>query len=156
LLKVNSDNKSHTIYKIDEQNKALWQFDCGVWHAPFLVSNDGKTVATISWRHLQDRTGVDKTPIKEKTAVLFWRKSKIWKSIKLGAFFSNPPKTQDVAIGPIGDFWRTWYKDLALTQDGFSLLLTNEKVVSFSFTSGAVTDNPKIKLFPLKKNTKSK
>lgn len=151
LLLVNAGSSTHTVYEANKRDRALWSFNCDVWHFPFLIANDGKSAATVSWRHIQDKTGAENKALKDKTAVQFWRDGKAWKSIKFSEFFPNPPKTQDVGIGPIGGFWRTWYSDIAVTTEGFSILLTNKKIISFSFTSGTISKNPDIKLFPVQK-----
>ena len=151
MLYVDSKKGVHTVFDISGVKKQLWNFKHSVWHFPFLISNDGKTVVTISWRHVQDKNGVEKTPIKDKTAVIFWRDGKEWKSYKFDKVFPNPPQTKNVGVGPIGDFWRTWYHDVAVSGDTFSILLTNDKIKTFSFTSGEIIDNPEKKLFPVQK-----
>ena len=133
-LKINPKTKTHSIHKGDEE-KSLWTFKKDVWHFPFFLSNDGKVVAVPVWRHVKKYEGDD---LKEKVCIEFYNEKGIFKVYKFEDIIPNPPKTQDVGKGPIGDFWRTWYKSATSENDTVILDLTNGKKVTFSLKDGSI------------------
>ena len=144
---IDPATQTHKVFQADDKSKVLWSFQKAVWHYPFVVSNDSSTVATVAWRHIQ-------SPVTNSPAIQFWKNGKIWKTHTFKRVFPNPPKTQDVGVGPIGDAWRTWYTDIAIHDNEFSLKLTNDKVISFSLGTGAQVETSPENIFPkMKKHT---
>src|SRR5262245_46234649 len=113
VLDVNPETEVHTVYDVRDRSKPLWSFSKPVWHFPFLLSNTGTVVATLAWKHVKVEE------IGETMAVTFRNKDGVFRTHRLEDLCSSPPKTEDVGVGPIGDFWRTWYHDV--TNNGESL-----------------------------------
>ena len=106
VLDVNPETEVHTVYDARDRTKPLWSFSKPVWHYPFLLSDDGTVVVTVAWKHVQAED------IKESGGVRFWNKDGPFRQYPLADLCPDPPRTQDVGIGPIGDFWRTWYTEV--------------------------------------------
>jgi hypothetical protein len=134
VLDVNPDTKVHTVYGVRDRGKPLWSFSCGVWHFPFLVSDDGQVVATVGWEHVQAQE------IGEADAVTFWNKEGVFRSYAIRDLCPDPPKTQDVGVGPIGDFWRTWYKEVIDHGDSFTIRTTCGVEYRLRYADGEVVE----------------
>ena len=135
VLDVDPKTETHTVYYAGDRTKPLWSFSKPVWHYPFLVSDDGTVVATVSWKHVKaDYLG-------KAVGVRFWNKDGEFRSHALGDLCPNPPKTQDVGVGPIGDFWRTWYNEVINHGDSFSLRTTRGMNYRFRYTDGELVES---------------
>src|SRR5262249_27776749 len=118
VLDVNPETETHTVYSAQDRTQPLWSFSAPVWQAPFFLSNDGAVVVKPGWRHVQ----VD--DLTQATGVTFWNRQGKFRTYTLTELCPNPPKTQDVGVGPIGDFWRTWYTDADQDDETFILRTT--------------------------------
>ena len=134
VLDVNPETRSHIVYDVRDRTTALWSFSCGVWHFPFLVSDDGAVVATVGWMHVKAEH------IAEADAVTFWNKDGEFRSHPLRDVCPDPPKTRDVGVGPIGEFWRTWYTDVKDHGDSFTILTTRGGAFRFRYADGALVE----------------
>jgi hypothetical protein len=138
VLDVNPETKTHTVYDVRDRSKPLWSFSCGVWHFPFLVSEDGKVVATVEWQHVQVED------IAEANAVTFWSKDGAFRSHFLRDLCPDPPKTSNVGIGPIGDFWRTWYTKVSDEGDTFTIWTTIGVAYRFRYADGELVERRRL------------
>lgn len=132
VLDVNPKTEVHNIYAANDRKVPLWSFTRPVWHSPWLLSNDGKVVAMIAWEHVQEKF-LDKVD-----GVQFWNAAGRFKAYSLKELCPDPPRTQDITIGPIGEFWRTWYRDVYQEEDELSLQTTIGKEYRFRITDGAM------------------
>jgi hypothetical protein len=119
LLVIDPATKKHVVSLTSTPNTEIWSFSLPVWHSPVLLSNDGQTVAVIAWRHVQEGA------LAKGDCVTFYRSDGSKIGIPFGEVYPNPPKTSDVGIGPIGDFWHTWYHSVEQDGDIFSIATTN-------------------------------
>jgi hypothetical protein len=133
VLDVNPETDIHSLYDVRDRSTPLWTFSRGIWYGPILVSDDGAVVAIVAWEHVQ----VD--DIADVKAVEFWNRSGEFRSYPLTELCPNPPKTQDVGIGPIGGFWRTWHADHEDAGDGFRLMTTRCAEYVFRYSDGELT-----------------
>jgi hypothetical protein len=134
VLDVNPDTKVHTVYDVRDRSKPLWSFSYVVWHFPFLVSDDGQVVATVDWQHIHEKN------IETAEAVTFWNKEGSFRSHALRDLCPDPPRTQDVGPGPIGQFWRTWYTDVFDLGDSFALRTTRGVEYRFRYADGELVE----------------
>jgi hypothetical protein len=130
VLDVRPDTKVHTVYAFRDRSKPLWSFSCTVWHFPFLVSDDGRVVATVAWEHIPVQAIVG------AKAVRFRNKDGEFRSHLLRDLCPDPPKTKEVGRGPIGDFWRTWYTKVQNDGDTFTIRTTCETEYRFRYADG--------------------
>jgi hypothetical protein len=130
VLDVNPETEVHTVYDARDRTKPLWSFSKPVWHYPFLLSDDGAVAVTVAWKHVQAED------IKESGGVRFWNKDGQFRQYPLADLCPDPPRTQDVGVGPIGDFWRTWYTEVEDRGDGFSLFTTRGVEYRFRYADG--------------------
>ncbi len=138
VLDVNPETEVHAVYDVRDRTKPLWSFSKPVWHYPFLVSDDGAVVVTVAWEHIQAER------IDASVGVRFWNKDGEFRSYSLADLCADPPKTQDVGIGPIGDFWRTWYTDVEDHGDGFTLRTTCGVAHRFRYADGELVEGRRI------------
>jgi hypothetical protein len=132
VLDVNPEAEVHTVYVTKDRSKPLWTFSKHVWHYPFLLSNDGLVVATLAWKYVKVET------LDHATCLEFWNKDGIFKSYTFTEICPHPARTELVGIGPIGDFWRTWYTDLEQDGDTFRVRTTDLYEYSFALTDGSI------------------
>ena len=131
VLDVNPETNTHTVYSVWNRTTPLWTFSCEVWHFPFLVSNDGQVVATVSWRHVKEEDlGV-------ADAVAFWTRDGKFRSHTLHDLEIDQPQTQ---AGPIGDFWRTWYTGVTDHGDSFTIHATDGFTYRFRYADGELVE----------------
>ena len=52
ILLVDPETEKHVISAASHPGVEVWSFTSPVWHSPFLLSNDGQTVALVEWRHI--------------------------------------------------------------------------------------------------------
>src|SRR5262245_21422725 len=138
VLDVNPETELHTVYDVRDRTKPLWSFRKPVWHYPFLLSDDGAVVVTVAWEHVKAED------IGESVGVRFWNKDGEFRSYPLADLCPDPPKTQDVGIGPIGDFWRTWYKHVEDGGDRFTLRTTCGDDYSFRYSDGKLVERRRL------------
>lgn len=139
FLIVNPKNNTHTIRSAKNSEKILWHFKKEVWHYPFLVSNNGNTVATIAWKHV----GEDNL---DSTGVQIWNKNGVIKSIKIKDLCPNPPQTEKLdVIGPIGEAWRTWYYEVRSNGETFTIKTTRMDKFEISLVDGKVLSKTKVR-----------
>jgi hypothetical protein len=133
VLDVNPLTKVHKVYSVNDRSTPLWSFSCGVWHFPFLVSDDGTVVATVSWKHCKE------DEIGKEDGVVFWNKDGPSRTHALADLCPNPPLTEDIdEPGPIGPFWRTWYTDVTDHGSSFTLRTTRGMEYQFLYATGEV------------------
>jgi hypothetical protein len=125
VLDVNPATEVHTVYDVRDRSKPLWSFSEPAGIAPILLSDDGRVVATVDWMYVKAED------IADTTAVVFWNRDGQFRAYPLKELCPDPPKTQDVGVGPIGDFWRTWYTDV--TDDGESLTISTTRGMAYRF-----------------------
>lgn len=138
VLDVDPGTQVHTVYDARDRGTPLWSFSCGVWHFPFLVSDDGRVVAVVSWMHVKAED------IAETDAVTFWDRAGTFRVYPLRDLCPNPPKTQDVGIGPIGDFWRTWYTGVDDHGETLAIRTTCGVEYRFRYADGELVDRRRI------------
>jgi len=147
VLDVNPGTETHYLYKSNDRTKPLWSFKKKVWHFPFLVSDDGATIVTVAWQHVSSENISD-------NGAEFWNKDGMFKIIKIVELCPNPPQTEKLKIiGPIGDFWLTWYYEVINKGDSFTLITTKLDEYRISFADGNIIY--KKKAAPLKQNEPS-
>jgi hypothetical protein len=134
VLDVNPKTEVHIVYDVRDRTKPLWSFSKPVWHYPFLLSNDGTVVVTVAWKHVRAEH------IAEAIGVEFWNRDGEFRTYPLRDLCPNPPKTQDVGHGPIGDFWRTWYFDVSDDGEAFTILTTSRVEHTFRFADGEMVE----------------
>ncbi|MBY0461392.1 MAG: hypothetical protein K2V38_29090 [Gemmataceae bacterium] len=134
VLDVNPETRTHTVYDVRDRSKPLWSFSCGVWHFPFLLSDDGQVAATVGWKHVREQD------IAEADAVTFWNKGGEFRSHALRDLCPDPPRTQDVGVGPIGAFWRTWYTEVEDHGDSFTIRTTVGIAYRFRYADGELVE----------------
>jgi hypothetical protein len=130
VLDVNPKTSVHTVYSVLDRTTPLWSFSCVVWHFPFLLSDDGTVVATVAWEHIWEQH------VATEDAVTFWNKDGVFRTHPLRDLCPDPPRTRDVGVGPIGDFWRTWYKEVSDDGDSFAICTTRGVEYRFRFADG--------------------
>jgi hypothetical protein len=140
VLDVNPQTQVHTIYATETRDKPLWTFSEPVGHAPILLSDDGTVVATIAWKHIKEEN------IPVAAGVQFWNKDGLFRSYSLRELCSNPPRTQDVGLGPVGEFWHTWYREATDGGDRFWLRTTTGSVFEFRFADGELINHRPVAL----------
>jgi hypothetical protein len=133
VLDVNPKTEVHTVYDVRDRTKPLWSFSKQVWHYPFLLSNDGTVVVTVAWKHVQAEHLAD------AIGVRFWNRDGEFRTYPLRDLCPDPPKTKDVGVGPIGDFWRTWYFDVNDDGEAFTIL-TASRILTFRFADGEMVE----------------
>jgi hypothetical protein len=125
VLDVNPETKVHTVYDARDRTKPLWSFSMPVWHFPFLLSNDGRVIVTVTSMYVKAED------IAESVGVRFWNRDSEFRTYPLRDLCPDPPKTQDVGVGPIGGFWRTWYTDV--NDDGEAITIRTTCDVEYRF-----------------------
>jgi len=125
LLVVDPESETHKVSRADDPGNTLWQFELPVWHFPFVVSNDGQTVAVVAWRHVQEDA------LAHGDCITFFSADGGRTGVAFREVYPNPPKTKHVGIGPIGDFWRTWYKDTEVSGDRLVIHTTGGGTATF-------------------------
>jgi len=116
VLVVDPETEIHTIAHTSAPTVHLWEFECPVWHNPFVLSDDGRTVAVVTWKHIQEQR-LDKAD-----AVTLYRSTGSLGGFGFDRVFPKPPKTSKVFEGgPVGEDWRTWYDEV--TCDGRTLII---------------------------------
>ncbi|MCW1912774.1 hypothetical protein OJ996_04270 [Luteolibacter sp. GHJ8] len=122
------------VYWASAPTKELWSFKARVWQQPFLLSNDGQTVAELEWQHIQE------PDLQTSNCITFHGSDGSRSGIPFSKICPDPPKTQDSGIiGPIGDFWRTWYDDLDITEDQLFIHTTTGKIAGFDIGTRKLT-----------------
>ncbi|MEQ8790767.1 MAG: hypothetical protein RIC55_31000 [Pirellulaceae bacterium] len=134
VLDVNPKTRTHTVYDVRDRSKPLWSFSCDVWHFPFLLSDDGQVAATVSWQYVREQD------IAEADALTFWNKGGEFRSHALRYLCPNPPRTQDVGVGPIGAFWRTWYTEVKDHGDSCTIRTTAGVAYRFRYADGVLVE----------------
>jgi hypothetical protein len=125
LLVVDPETASLTMFAAADPGKALWSFKAEIWHQPFLPSNDGQTVTEVAWRH------VGEAALSRTNCVIFHAADGSRQGIPFARVCPDPPKTQDVGVGPIGNEWRTWYQDADVSGDVLSIHTTTGTIARF-------------------------
>ena len=139
-LFVDPESQTQVVYA-SSSNDALWSFQLHIWHYPFLVSNDGQTVAVVAWQHVkEDNLG-------QSDCVTFFQSDGTRKGIPFDDVYHNPPRTSSVTIGPIGDFWRTWYHDVESSGDTFTIQTTGGGYAKFDLRSQSLVRKGRVGLF---------
>ena len=75
--------------------------------------------------------------------ITFWNRNGKFRTYPLKELCPDPPKTQDVGVGPIGDFWRTWYTDVWQEEDVIVLRTTRGVGYRFRMSDGEIIDSPR-------------
>ena len=127
VLDVDPIAEVNTVYSVADRTRPMWSFP-GL--SGELLSNDGMVVVFVNWRfvteeHLATATGVE-----------FRNRDGAFKSYLVRELVPDPPLTQDIGPGPIGDFWRTWYSEVKDDGDEFSLRTTGIYDYRFRFSNG--------------------
>ncbi len=130
-LITNPETKIHKAYSSDDLKTHLWSFELKIWHFPIYLSNDGKSVCHLAWEHVK----VDDL---KQDCVTFRNANGVFKSYPFSEICADPPKTQDVGIGPIGDFWRTWYHEAKSDSETVTVKTTRDKTFTFSIKDGKI------------------
>ena len=130
VLDINPETETHTIYRSSDRSAPLWSFSKPVWHYPFLVSNDGTVVVTLAWRYVpvDDLDAVD--------CIQFRNGKGVFRTYSFREICPAPARTSFVGLGPIGDFWRTWYTGLKQGGADFSVTTTDLYAYRFDTSSG--------------------
>lgn len=134
LLVVHPESEVHEVKLMASPETTLWSFEHGVWHFPFFVANDGQTVAVLAWRHVQEKGLAD------GVRATFYGAGGEEVKIPFKDVYPNPPKTVNVGIGPIGDFWRTWYHDAWSDGETFTIETTGGGEAIFGFPERALLE----------------
>ena len=132
VLVVDPETEIHQVSATTDPASVLWQFELPVWHFPFVLSNDGQTVAVVAWRH------VNEDDLKVGDCVTFFSAGGSRTGIPFREVYSDPPKTSEVGIGPIGDFWRTWYHEVESHDDLLVIHTTGGGTVTFDLRTRAM------------------
>ena len=98
VLKITAKTGKHGVY---EGDKLLWSFEREVWHNGYFLSNDGKHVLWVAWKHMK----AEHTDKKE-AVVAYAAEGKVMS--KTFGQVSEPRPRGAREVGPIGDFWRLW------------------------------------------------
>lgn len=106
LLVVDPETEIHKISPASDPESTSWEFQLRVWHFPFVLSNDGKTVAVVAWKHVQEEA------LNTEDCITFFSADGTKTGVSFKDVYPDPPKTSAVGVGPIGDFWRTWYQSV--------------------------------------------
>ncbi|MBK1829861.1 hypothetical protein JIN77_03935 [Verrucomicrobiaceae bacterium R5-34] len=130
-LITNPKSQEHQVYASKNLNTPLWSFKLVMWHFPIYLSNDGQKVCHLAWRHVRE----DQL---KRDCVTFRNAQGIIKSHPFSSICPNPPKTQAVGPGPIGDFWRTWYREATSDSETVTVRTTRDKTFTFSFKNGKI------------------
>jgi hypothetical protein len=134
VLDVDPNKDSVTVYAVEDRKAPLWSFSERLWHTPFFVSNDGDVIVKVAWQFVQqDELG-------RSNCIEFRSRDGLFRAYTFAEVCHNPAKTNN--DGPIGEFWRTWYRDPAssLRQSGDALFLstTDGMTHRFSLRTGAL------------------
>ena len=132
LLIVDPETERHVISAAADPKTEIWAFTRGVWHFPFLLSNDGLTVAVVAWRHVKEDSLAD------GNCVTFYSSDGSEVRIPFSDVYPNPPKTRHVGVGPVGEFWRTWYHDVEQDGDTFTIVTTGGGSATFDLHTQAL------------------
>jgi hypothetical protein len=123
--------KVHKVYSNDDLKTPLWSFELEIWHFPIYLANDGKSVCHLAWRHVKE----DEL---KQDCVTFRNAKGVFKSYPFSKICADPPKTQDVGMGPIGNFWRTWYREAKSDSETVTVKTTRDKTFIFSIKNGSI------------------
>jgi len=123
--------KNHKVYSSDNLKEPLWSFELEIWHFPIYLANDGKSVCHLAWRHVKE----DEL---KQDCVTFRNAKGVFKSYPFSKICADPPKTQDVGMGPIGNFWRTWYREAKSDSETVTVKTTRDKTFIFSIKDGSI------------------
>jgi hypothetical protein len=134
VLDVNPETKTHTVYNVRDRAEALWSFSAPVWQAPFFLSNDGTVVVELEWRHVKIEH------LAELSGITFRNRQGIFREHRITDLCPDPPKTQDVGVGPIGDFWRTWYTEVDQDDEIVTLRTTRGSKLRFRTSDGEIVE----------------
>ncbi len=130
VLDVDPIAEVNTVYSVADRTKPIWSFRGKLWHCKELLSNDGTVVVIVHWPFVTEERLADSTGIE------FRNRDGAFKSYSVGELVPDPPLTQDIGPGPIGDFWRTWYSGINDEGDEFSLQTTGIYDYRFRFSNG--------------------
>jgi hypothetical protein len=134
VLDVNPETNTHTVFDARDRAAPLWSFSAGVWHNPFSLSNDGAVVARVGWEHVK----VEDLP--DPSAIIFWNRAGAFRRYSVAELCPDPPKTQDVDVGPIGDSWRTWYTKVDQDDETVTLRTTRGGKLRFRTSDGEIIE----------------
>lgn len=140
LLVVEPETASLTMFAAADPGRPLWSFKAGIWHQPFLPSNDGQTVTEVAWLH------VGENALSRKNCVIFHAADGTRQGIPFARVCPDPPKTQDVGVGPDGEEWRTWYKDADVSGDVLSIHTTTGTIARFDLSKRQLIEIEKLPL----------
>lgn len=130
-LVTDPKTKTHKVYSSDNLKEPLWSFEFDLDHSPIYLANDGKSICHLAWRYVkEDNLNQD--------CVTFRSAKGVFKSYPFSEICADPLKTQDVGIGPIGDFWRTWYREAKSDSETVTVKTTRDKTFTFSIKDGKI------------------
>ncbi len=132
VLHVNPDTEHHVVYRTADRDTPLWSFDKPVGHEPYLLSNDGKVVVEVAWRHVRQEN------LASADCLVFRSASGVIRHHSFQDLCPAPARTSMVGIGPIGSFWRTWYTDLEQSNSSFTITTTDWYAYTFDTTTGDI------------------
>ena len=134
VLDVDPITEVNTVYPVADRTRPVWSFPGKLWLCKELLSNDGTVVVLVHWRFVTEER------LANSTGIEFRNRDGAFKSYSVGELVPDPPLTQDIGPGPIGDFWRTWYSEVKDDGDEFSLQTTGSFDYRFRFSSGEMID----------------
>lgn len=134
VLDVDPIAEVNTVYSIADRTRPIWSFPGKLWLGRGCLSNDGKVVIIVNWPFVTEEH------LATAFAVEFRNKDGVFRSYLVRELVPDPPLTQNIGPGPIGDFWRTWYSEVNDDGDEFSLQTTGIYNYRFRFSSGEMID----------------
>jgi hypothetical protein len=134
VLDFNPDTNIHTVYATANRKKPLWSYSAPAWLGPVFLSNDGRVVAVLAWKHVQiDGLG-------PAECVGFWDRTGKFKSYTFGTLCPEPRSRWFFEVGPVGSFWRVWYSSADQKGDELRVATTDLHEYTFSMKDGSILD----------------
>jgi hypothetical protein len=107
VLDVDPVREVNTVYAAGDRTKPLWSFPEHLWLQSVLLSDDGETVVVLKSEFIKAES------IKAADGVMLIKRDGEFRRYGVAELCPYPRRTVDVGIGPVGDFWRTWYSDVS-------------------------------------------
>jgi hypothetical protein len=139
VLDVDPAAKRLTVYAVGDRQTPLWSFSQDVWQEQHFLSDDGQSVAVVSWRFVQ----VDE--LSDGVCVEFWNRGGVFRSYTFDELCPHPGNFY-LESGPVGDFWRKWYSDVEATGTQLRVRTTDEFEYVFALENGQITSRSRINL----------
>ncbi len=140
---IDPKTERHQVFSSDKPKKVRWDFSWGAGHDTWALSNSGRLVVWVSWRHVKEEDS------KRPCIVVF-----DWHGVKRFYSFDDVSKLRKRGpreVGPIGEFWRVWYESIEVTDDAVTITVAGGGAVEVSLTDGSL-----VKVKAVKKAAKDK